>query len=100
VRIGCRQRSIEQRDRIGPEACRHSQRCEQAHCSKWYDAVPLTPYWKDQLQKAKAKPGARKPGKVIAELTLGFWVDLLKADNHRVLWVDKKLNAAFPNAVG
>jgi hypothetical protein len=28
---------------------------------------------------------------------LGFWVDLLKMKNHRSLWVNGKLNAAFPN---
>ena len=39
-----------------------------------------------------------RPGKVIAELTLGFWVDLLQSQNHRSLWVDQKLNKAFPFA--
>ena len=67
----------------------------------WYDAAPLSTYWQDQLAKAKAKPGAAgKPGKVIAELTFGFWIDLLQASNHRTLWVNQKLNRAFPNAAG
>jgi len=38
------------------------------------------------------------PGKVIAELTFGFWVDLLQSQNHRSLWVDRKLNKASPFA--
>jgi hypothetical protein len=64
----------------------------------WYDLAPLSQYWKDQLDKAKAKPGAAgRPGKVVAELTFGFWIDLLQAGNHRCLWVDRKLNRAFPN---
>jgi len=67
----------------------------------WYDAAPLSVYWQDRIAKAKSKPGATgKPGKVIAELTFGFWVELLQASNHRALWVNQKLNRAFPNAVG
>jgi len=65
----------------------------------WYDAAPLFPYWRDQVTEAKAKPGvAGKPEKVVPELTFGFWVDLLKRQNHRSLWVGRKLQGAFPNA--
>lgn len=65
----------------------------------WYDAAPLSSYWQDQLATAKAKPGvAGKPGKVVAELTFGFWIELIKSHNHRSLCVNKKLHAAFPNA--
>jgi hypothetical protein len=65
----------------------------------WYDAAPLAPYWKDQLARARAKPGvAGKPWKVVPELTIGFWVDLLKNQNHQNLWVGRKLHEAFPNA--
>ena len=64
----------------------------------WYDHAPLSPYWQDQLAKAKAQPGAAgNPGKVVAELTFGFWVDLLKNANHMRLWVGQKLYTAFPN---
>jgi hypothetical protein len=64
----------------------------------WYDRAPLSPYWQDQLDKAKAQPGAAgNPGKVVAELTFGFWVDLLKNTNHMSLWVGQKLYTAFPN---
>jgi hypothetical protein len=65
----------------------------------WYDLAPLSQYWKDQLANAKAKPGmAGKPGKLIAELSSGFWVDLLHSGNHRSLWIGQKLHTAFPNA--
>ena len=67
----------------------------------WYDAVPspLSQYWRDQLAAAKTKPGvAGRPGKVVAELTFGFWIDLLKQSNHMPLWVGRKLHTAFPNA--
>ena len=65
----------------------------------WYDTAPLSSYWRDQVDKAKRKPGAAgKPGKVVAELTFGFWVDLLQAANHKRLWMDQKLSTAFPNA--
>jgi hypothetical protein len=65
----------------------------------WYDIAPLSGYWVDQLGKAKQKPGVGAvPGKVVAELTFGFWVDLLQGGNHRSVWVDRKLNKAFPNA--
>jgi hypothetical protein len=74
---------------------------------RWYDQAPLSPYWKDQLINAKAKPGvAGKPDNVIAELTFGFWIDLLKSANHWTLWVSpnpqtgqgRSLYKAFPNA--
>ena len=45
----------------------------------WYDAAPLSLYWKDQIAKATAKSClGGKPGNVVPELTFGFWVDLLK----------------------
>lgn len=64
----------------------------------WYDIAPLSAYWQDQLADAKAKPGvAGKPGKVVAELTFGFWVDLISRHNHNRLWMGKRLSSAFPN---
>ncbi len=67
----------------------------------WYDHAPLSAYWQGKVNEAKAAPGVgATPGKVIAELTFGFWVDLVKHNNHRALWVGKKLNKAFPNAGG
>ena len=65
----------------------------------WYDIARLSQYWKDQFANAKARPGAAgNPGKVMAELTFGFWIDMLQYGNHRSLWVGRKLNKAFPNA--
>ena len=70
-----------------------------AHGPAWHDHAQLSPYWMDQISKAKKKPGVgSNPGKLIAELTFRFWVDLIQAGNHRKLWVDRKLNVAFPNA--
>lgn len=67
--------------------------------ASWYDLAPLTAYWVDQVNKAKAKPGVGGiPGKVVAELTFGFWVDLLQNRHHWNLWVRQKLHTAFPNA--
>lgn len=63
--------------------------------------------WRDQLNKAKVKPGIDgKPGKVLAEITFGFWIDLIKSANHWTLWVNphhkagqgRSLHKAFPNA--
>jgi hypothetical protein len=63
-----------------------------------YDLAPLSPYWQDQLAKSKAKPGAGgKPGKVVAELTFGFWIDLISKPNHNVLWIGRRLRTAFPH---
>lgn len=65
----------------------------------WHGHAPLTRYWRGEVETAKSKPGVgNNPGKVIAELPFGFWVDLLRSQNHRSLWVDKKLNKAFPHA--
>ena len=35
-----------------------------------------------------------------SQFTFGFWVDLLKHNNHRALWVGRKLHRAFPNVTG
>jgi hypothetical protein len=65
----------------------------------WFDAALLGSYWADQIARAKLKPGATgRPGKVVAELTFGFWVDLVKDSNHWPLWVNSKLHTAFPHA--
>lgn len=75
----------------------------------WYEhaMLPLTPYWVDKVTEAKRNRTRISPtgkvipptaGMVVAELTFGFWVDLLKNGNHRSLWVERKLNAAFPHA--
>jgi len=66
----------------------------------WYDRVSFTPYWAGVVKDARNKAGGSNaaPGKVIAELTFGFWVDLCSKRNNNNLWVHRKLSAAFPNA--
>jgi hypothetical protein len=65
----------------------------------WHDYAPLSEYWRDKVNEAKSSPGiGDRPGKVIAELTFGFWVDLLQTQNHWSLWINRKLHLAFPNA--
>jgi hypothetical protein len=65
----------------------------------WHDYAPLSEYWRDKVNEAKTSPGiGNRPGKIIAELTFGFWVDLLQTQNHWSLWVGRKLHLAFPNA--
>ena len=63
----------------------------------WYDHSPLSQHWKQQLADAKNAVGATTPGKVIAELTFGFWVELLSRHHHNDLWVRRRLFKAFPN---
>jgi hypothetical protein len=79
----------------------HAALCMSYRQSNWYDLAPLAPYWQRELQRAKTNAGPAAPaGKIIAELTFGFWVELLKQHNHRSLWVGMKLHRAFPNARG
>jgi hypothetical protein len=67
----------------------------------WYDAAPLSTYWRDQIDEANDKVKNRAeialPGKVIAEMTFGFWVDLAGKHYNNVLWLGRKLSDAFPN---
>ena len=51
----------------------------------------------DRVTEAKNRVGATTPGKVVAELTFGFWVELLSRRNQNALWVGRKLKTAFPN---
>ena len=78
-----------------PEFGMPGERCEGP---QWHAYAPLTEYWKDKVTAAKKKAGLGKnPGKVIAELSFGFWVDLLRKQNNMPLWVGRKLNLAFPH---
>jgi hypothetical protein len=63
----------------------------------WYDRAPLSSYWMDRIARAKNGVGATTPGKVVAELTFGFWVELLSKRNQNILWVGRRLKTAFPN---
>ena len=67
----------------------------------WYAIFPSTPGLKNLnhyiTQATKQIAGRHEsitPSKIIAELTLGFWVSLLNAEYERILW--KNLRKAFP----
>jgi hypothetical protein len=64
----------------------------------WYEIVPLHHVGMDMVSKAKAEamPEAHIPGKVIAELTLGFWAGLTASGYLFTLW-NPCLYKAFPN---
>jgi hypothetical protein len=63
----------------------------------WYDHVPFPPFWQAEVSKAKLKTAAAS-GKVVAELTFGFWVELTSRPNQNILWLGHGLRNAFPNA--
>jgi malonyl CoA-acyl carrier protein transacylase len=66
--------------------------------ASWYDTAPLSRYWKAKIIDAKTRPGAAgAPGKIVAELTFGFWVDLIAKHNNNAIWIGKKLSMAFPH---
>lgn len=62
----------------------------------WYVAFASTPGLID-LNKyiSQGRKEFSSPSKIIAELTLGFWVSLFNAEYERVLWKD--LRRVFPN---
>lgn len=68
----------------------------------WYVIFPQTPgltnlnrYITKAVKQISARHEQALPSKVIAELTLGFWVTLLNSEYERILWKD--LRRAFPN---
>lgn len=62
----------------------------------WYDKAPFSPYWQAEVVKAKQK-ASNVPGKVVAELTFGFWVELTSRPNQNILWLGHGLRNAFPH---
>ncbi len=67
----------------------------------WYAVFPNTPGLSDLnkyiTQAAKRISGRHEqitPSKIVAELTLGFWVSLLNCEYERILWKD--LRRALP----
>lgn len=67
----------------------------------WYVVFPNTPglaalnrYITQAIKQISGRHEQITPSKVIAELTLGFWVSLLNSEYERVLW--KNLRRAFP----
>lgn len=62
------------------------------------DTFSMTAVMTDMVSTAKAKlPPAALSGKVIAELTFGFWPTLLTKRFHSALWIPS-LQKAFPHA--
>jgi hypothetical protein len=66
-------------------------------------AKPLSDPHKDMIRKAKARILTDKklliPGKVVSELTFGFWVVLTSPPYAQTLW-DKVLHEAFVRSLG
>jgi hypothetical protein len=68
----------------------------------WFDTAPLDQRGRQVLTEARdrATSKGRRPeahGKVVAELSLGFWRILTASKYHANLWVPD-LHRAFPNA--
>ena len=76
----------------------HDQLSGRFRSVRWYDTAPLTPYSRDKVNAAMRDAGGANasPGKVVAELTFGFWTDLAARQYHWNLW-QPCLSAAFPN---
>mgnify|MGYP002623825181 FL=1 len=67
----------------------------------WYVIFPTTPglknlnrYITEATQHILARQEQILPSKIVAELTLGFWVSLLNSEYERTLW--QALRRAFP----
>lgn len=67
----------------------------------WYATFPTTPgltrlnhYITQANKQITGRHETITPSKIIAELTLGFWVSLLNSEYERLLWKD--LRRAFP----
>jgi hypothetical protein len=77
----------------------HDQLKAHFHQENWYDRAPLESTQLDMVTKAEQNCGGAvyvPVGKVIAELSLGFWTGLTAARYEQSLWVPC-LRRAFPN---
>jgi hypothetical protein len=85
---------------VGVRNALHHTLTDAYQTQEWYDHAPLSVYHQDKfIRKAKQEAGPNaSPGKVIAELTFGFWTDLTAHNYHWTLWVPNNLARAFPNA--
>lgn len=71
---------------------------------EWFDAAPLDGHGQDDLATARARAargtrGEVAHGRVVAELTFGFWRYLVGSRYHTSLWVPA-LHRAFPHGPG
>lgn len=66
---------------------------------EWYDKIPLEDPEREAIQEAKdsilEKAQPVTPGRIVAELTFGFWVKLFSGAYEKQLWV-KYLYRIFP----
>lgn len=76
--------------------------CQDRHGHEtWFDTAPLDQNGQDDMLKARSRATRRNRiaevhGRVIAELTFGFWRFLVASRYHTQLWVPR-LHEAFPN---
>lgn len=75
--------------------------CRMAGRDDWYAIFPTTPglqplnkYITQAMRHITGRHETVTPSKIVAELTLGFWVSLLNSEYELVLWKD--LRRAFP----
>jgi hypothetical protein len=66
---------------------------------RWFEIAPLNTYTQDKVIAAIKDAGGptASPGKVVAELTFGFWSNLAARGYHWSLW-QPCLHRAFPAA--
>ncbi len=66
---------------------------------EWYVRAPLPPYLAQKVVEAQSKVGRKRasPGQIIAELSFGFWVNLIAQQNDQSFWIPS-LHRAFPCA--
>jgi hypothetical protein len=64
---------------------------------RWFQLAQFSSYSRDKIAAAIRDAGGQSasPGKVVAELTLGFWADLTAQRYHWLLW-QPCLSGAFP----
>jgi hypothetical protein len=71
--------------------------------AEWYDCARLQPFHAQQIGEAKrriVRSGKQlTAGRVVAEMSLGFWVSLLGPAYAQVFW-DKHLHQAFRQRIG
>lgn len=78
----------------------HSELAAQFGREDWWAVAPLTGHGQNLVKKAQEKVSVRtspqNANKVVAKLTLGFWVSLVSETYDRDLWVPA-LHRAFPH---
>jgi len=81
----------------------HNVMTTRAGSPAWYDSIPFEEDEREAIGEAKRKiaerPAPVTPGRVIADLTFGFWVKLFTGSYEKSLWVPT-LRKIFPLMVG